>query len=233
MKSTVLKSASCAFPYTLPVMAGYLFMGTAFGVLLSNIGYNPLWALFMSISIYAGSMQFVAIGLIGNATGLVTVALMTFLVNARHLFYGLSMLEIFKPLKRTKPYMIFSLTDETFSLLSSINPPEDVDKKWFYFFISIFNHSYWIAGSVIGAILGTALTLNFKGLDFVMTALFVVMFLEQWLSGNKHTSALVGVFVTLFSLILFGSEKFMIPSMIGIFVILSIMTNPSIGGEKL
>jgi len=233
MKSIIARSASRAFPYTLPVMAGYLFMGTAFGVLLSNIGFNPLWALFMSLFIFAGSMQFVAIGLLGNATGLVTVALMTFLVNARHLFYGLSMLEIFKPFKRIKPYMIFSLTDETFSLLSSIKPPEDVDKKWFYFFISILNHSYWITGSVVGALLGSVLSLNFKGLDFVMTALFVVMFLEQWLTSKNHASALVGLFATLLSLLIFGRDNFMIPAMIGIFIILSLMTKPSNGGEKL
>ena len=233
MKSIVLKSASRAFPITLPVMAGYLFMGTAFGVLLSNIGYNPLWALIMSIFIYAGSMQFVAIGLLSNATELLTVALMTFLVNARHLFYGLSMLEVFKPFKRIKPYMIFSLTDETFSLLSSVEAPEDVDRKWFYFFVSIFNHCYWISGSVFGAVLGSTFSLNFKGLDFVMTALFVVIFLEQWLSSKKHSSALVGIFTTLISLLIFGKENFMIPSMIGIFVILSLMTRPSTGGEKI
>jgi len=233
MKSIIFKSASRAFPYTLPVMAGYLFMGTAFGVLLSNIGYTPIWAFFMSIFIYAGSMQFVAIGLLSNATGILTVAIMTFLVNARHLFYGLSLLELFKPLKKTKPYMIFSLTDETFSLFGSIKPPEDVDRKWFYFFIAILNHSYWITGSVSGAILGSALTLNFQGLDFVMTALFVVMFLEQWLTSKKHTSALVGLFATLLSLLIFGRDSFMIPSMIGIFVILSVMTKAPNGGEKI
>lgn len=233
MKHIILRAASRAFPYTVPVMAGYLFMGTAFGVLLGNIGYNPLWAFFMSVFIYAGSMQFVAIALLSNATGLVTVAVMTFLVNARHLFYGLSMLEIFKPLKKTKLYMVFSLTDETFSLLGSIEPPEDVNKKWFYFFITILNHSYWITGSVLGAVLGSALTFNFEGLDFVMTALFVVMFIEQWLTSKNHLSALVGLFVTLISLLIFGRESFMIPSMVGMFFILSLMTKIPNGGKKI
>ena len=208
-------------------------MGTAFGVLLANTGYNPLWALFMSVFIYAGSMQFVAIGLIGNATGFVTVALMTFLVNARHLFYGLSMLEVFKPLKRIKTYMIFSLTDETFSLLSSIKAPDDVDRNWFYFFVSVFNHCYWITGSVFGAVLGSSFSLNLKGLDFVMTALFIVIFLEQWLTSKKHSSALVGIFTTLAALLVFGKESFMIPSMTGIFVILSLLVRFESGGEKL
>ena len=218
MKLRALKSA---FPHTTPVMTGYIFMGTAFGILLSSKGYGLWWAIFMSITIYAGSMQFVAIEILSSPFNLIAAVVLTLTVNARHLFYGLSMLTKFRDMDKLRPYMIFALTDETYSLLCSTPPPKDIDQKWFYFFIAILNHSYWVIGSAIGAASSSILKFNTKGIDFVMTALFIVIFIEQWESSKNHISSLVGVIVTLLCLILFGSQHFIIFSMLGIFIILT------------
>ena len=226
-----LKALKAAFPYTVPVMTGYLFMGIAFGILLRSKGYHVGWALLMSVTIYAGSMQFVAINLLTTAFDLVAVALMTLLVNARHLFYGLSMLEHFKGMGKLKGYMMFSLTDETFSLFCSAIPPKEVDKKWFNFFIAFLDQSYWVLGSVIGAALGSFIKFETKGIDFVMTALFVVIFIEQWQSNKKHIPAIVGVAATYLCLLVFGLDKFIIPAMGLIVFVLLIFKKPIEGGQ--
>lgn len=218
MKLRALKSA---FPHTTPVMTGYIFMGTAFGILLSSKGYGLWWAIFMSLTIYAGSMQFVAIEILSSPFNLIAAVVLTLTVNARHLFYGLSMLTKFRDMDKLRPYMIFALTDETYSLLCSTPPPKDVDQKWFYFFIAILNHFYWVIGSAIGAASTNILKFNTNGIDFVMTALFIVIFIEQWESSKNHISSLVGVIVTLLCLILFGSQHFIIFSMLGIFIMLT------------
>lgn len=218
-----IKALRSAFPHTIPVLMGYMFMGIAFGILLRSKGYNFGWATLMSTTIFAGSMQFVSINLLTSNFNLATVVSMTLMVNARHLFYGLSMLDQFKDMGKKKPYMIFSLTDETFSLLCSAEPPQDVNKNWFYFFIALLNHFYWIAGSAIGGIIGSVLSFNTKGIDFVMTALFVVIFVEQWKSNKKHIPALIGICVSLLCLIIFGTSKFILPSMILILITLTLL----------
>lgn len=220
------KALKAAFPHTIPVLMGYMFMGMAFGILLRSKGYHFGWAILMSTSIFAGSMQFVAINLLTSNFNLATVVSMTIMVNARHLFYGLSMLDKFKDMGKKKPYMIFSLTDETFSLLCSSEPPQDVNKNWFYFYISLLNQFYWVAGSAIGGLIGSILPFNTKGIDFVMTALFVVIFIEQWKSNKKHLSALIGIFASLLCLVIFGASKFIIPSMILIIITLTVFRRP-------
>ena len=207
MKHNALKAA---FPYTIPVLLGYIFLGIAFGILLSSQGY-PYWlAILMSLCIYAGSMQFVAINLLTGGAGLLSAAAMTLMVNARHLFYGLSMLEKFRTMKHKKPYMIFSLTDETYSLLCGLTPPSGVDSNWFYFFIALLNQAYGVIASAAGALAGSLITFNSTGIDFAMTALFIVIFVEQWESTKNHLPAVIGVTVTIFCRIIFGTDHFII-----------------------
>ena len=223
MKKKALKAA---FPHTIPVLMGYIFLGMAFGILVSSSGYHYIWAIIMSIFIYAGSMQFVAVGLITGGFDIIGTILITLMVNARHLFYGLSMLTRFSKMGKLKQYMIFSLTDETFSLLCSAKAPEDVDENCFYLFISLLDHFYWILGSAIGGILGSLFTFNTTGIDFAMTALFVVIFINQWKSTTNHRPALIGVFISILCLIVFGADNFIIPSMIAILLILIYANKP-------
>jgi 4-azaleucine resistance transporter AzlC len=223
MKTKALKSA---FPHTIPILMGYIFIGMVFGILLRSKGYNFWWAILMSSCIYAGSMQFVAINLLTSGFNIVAVVVMTFMINARHLFYGLSMLDKFKDMGKKKPYMIFSLTDETFSVIISAEPQQDVNKNWFYFFIALLDHFYWIIGSVIGAIVGSVWSFNTKGIDFVMTALFVVIFVEQWKSNKNNIPAFIGICASLLCLIIFGCSNFIIPSMILILITLTAFRKP-------
>lgn len=217
-----LKTLRKAIPYTIPVLLGYVFLGIAFGILLSSKGYHFIWAILMAVFIYAGSMQFVAIGIMTSPFHLISALVLTLTVNARHLFYGLSMIRKFKNMGKLKPYMIFSLTDETYSLLCSVEAPEGVNENKFYFMISLLNQIYWIAGCSIGGILGSLFTFNTTGIDFAMTALFTVIFIEQWERAGNHKPALIGVISSLAALILFGAQNFIIPSMIIIFAALSI-----------
>ena len=198
------KALKAAVPYTLPVMMGYIFLGMAFGILLHNTNVPDGWALFMSIFVYAGSMQFVAIELLTAPFAPFSAALVTLMVNARHLFYGLSMLEPFKIMGKLKPYMIFSLSDETYSLECAAEPPEGVDRKYFLFFIALLDQSYWILGSVIGAVAGALIPFSTEGVDFAMTALFVVIAVDQWRSYRRHLPAVLGAGVTVLFLIVLG-----------------------------
>lgn len=209
---------AAAFPKTIPVMTGYIFLGIAFGILLSVEGYGPGWAFLMSLFIYAGSMQFVAVTLLAAAFNPVLALGMTLMINARHLFYSISMLDKFKNTGKLKPYLIFGLTDETFSVLCGIDAPENVDKKWFMFFVTILDQCYWVTGSVIGGFIGSALSFNIPGLDFVLTALFVVIFVGQWLETKEHMPALIGLLCALICRLIFGASNFIIPSMIAILV---------------
>ena len=208
-----IKALKAAFPYTIPVMAGYFFIGIAFGILLNSKGYHFGWAILMSVFVYAGSMQFVAVNLLTLAFNPLNAFLMTLMVNARHLFYGLSMLEKFLGTEKKKPYLIFGLTDETYSILCSVDPPKEVEKNWFMFFITLLNQIYWVTASAIGALLGSIIPFNTEGIDFVMTALFVVIFINQWKSQKKHAPAIIGVAASLICLLFLGSEKFIIPAM--------------------
>lgn len=220
MKEKV-KALKAAFPVTIPVMMGYLFIGVAYGVLMAGKGNALIWTFLMSLFVYAGSMQFVAVNFFAGPLNWAAVIIMTLMVNVRHVFYGLSMLPKFRDMGKKKPYMIFSLTDETFSLLCSANVPEGVNRNWFLFFISLLDQLYWIAGSLLGGIAGSLIPFNTKGIDFAMTALFVVIFTEQWESSKEHLPAIVGVAVSVACLFLFGASNFILPSMMGIVLVLT------------
>ena len=208
------KTVQYAFYKSLPVMFGYVFLGTAFGILLQQAGYGLPWALAGSLFIYAGSMQFVLVTFLSSGTALTTAAVMTVLINGRHLFYGLSFVEKFKKMGKYYPYMIFSLTDETYSVLCSVKPEEGVDERKAMFLISLFDQSYWVLGSVLGSVLGQVMPLDFTGSDFSMTALFVVIFLEQWKDFPSHIPAVTGLISALVFLILLGPDRFILPSLI-------------------
>ena len=169
-------------------MAGYLVLGMGFGILLESKGYGWGWALLMSTAIYAGSMQYVTIDLLAGGASLFAAGIMTVLVNLRHIFYGIAMLKEYKDTGKKKPYLIFALTDETFSLVAVPSLPDGIQRKEYYFYVSLFDQCYWIIGSLIGSLLGNLLTFNTTGIDFAMTALFVVIFVEQWESMKQHLS---------------------------------------------
>lgn len=228
-----IKALKAAFPYTLPVMTGYLFLGMAFGILLNSKGYSFVWAIFMSIIIFAGSMQYVAIELLTVAFDPLNAFFMTLMVNARHLFYGLSLLEKYNGAGKKKSYLMFGLTDETFSILCATKPPEGVDRGWFMFFVTFLNHLYWITACALGGILGSLVSFNTKGIDFVMTALFVVIFLNQWESQKQHAPALIGIGASVICLLIFGAQNFIIPAMGLILITLTFYRKPfERGAEK-
>ena len=227
-----LRALKAAFPGTIPVMTGFLFLGMAFGIMLEAKGYGFIWCLLMSGCIYAGSMQYVAITLLTTAFAPVAAFLMTLMVNARHLFYGLAMLDKFKGTGKMKPYLIFGLTDETFSILCTTEPPEGISRNWFMFFTTLLNQCYWVAGSLIGSVLGSVISFNTKGLDFVLTALFIVIFTGQWQENEDHLPAIIGIVVTVACRIYFGSSSFLIPAMIGILACLLLLKNRMKGREE-
>ncbi|MBE6030045.1 MAG: branched-chain amino acid transporter AzlC [Clostridiales bacterium] len=211
-------------------MTGYLVLGMGFGIILDSRGYGVLWSFLMSFLIYAGSMQYLAVDLLTAGASLITAAFTTLMVNARHLFYGISMTEKYKGLGAKKPYMIFALTDETYSLVVNDNIPEGVDKKKYWFLVSLLDQFYWVAGSVIGSLIGSLIKFDTTGLDFALTALFVTIFTDQWLSTKNHTSAITGLLATFVCLVIFGSGNFLIPSMILITVSLTLLKKTGRGG---
>ena len=221
------KTLAAAFPYTIPVLMGYLSIGIVFGWMMSAIGYGPLWSVAMSATIYAGSGQYLGVDLLKNATPLADVAFLTLVINFRHLVYGLSMLEKFKGMGWRKLYMIFSLTDETYALLAGVRPPEGVDEKGFYFTIALLDQVYWIAGSLVGAVAGSLITIDTEGIDFAMTALFIVIAVDQWRSAQRHFPALLGAGGTLLCLLWLGPDggRFLIPAL-GILVAGLLLARP-------
>lgn len=219
----VLKAA---FPLTVPVLTGYLFMGMAFGILLQSRGYGPVWAFAMSLTIFAGSGQFVAVGMLAAGFHPLSAFFTTIMVNARHIFYGISMLEKFRGLGKEKFYLIFALTDETFALLNAAEPPDDAKPSHFYMAIALLDHSYWIAGCTLGGLLGAALPIDTSGIEFVMTALFVVIFLEQWQQSANRIPALIGLGASALCLLVFGPSRFILAAMAALIVIFSLCRKP-------
>ncbi len=217
-----------AFLMTVPVLTGYICLGIGFGIVLESKGFGFIWAFAMGLFIYAGSMQYVAIDLLTGGASLIATAITTLMVNARHLFYGISMIDKYKDAGKAKPYMIFALTDETYSLVVS----EESNDKKLYFLISLFNHCYWVLGCTLGGIIGSLLTFNTQGIDFALTALFVTVFVEQWLTTKNHLSAIIGVSATVFCLIIFGSGYFLIPSMVLITVLLTLFKKYTIKEDE-
>lgn len=220
MKKNAVRAA---FLDTIPVLTGYVFLGFGFGILLHQSGYGVIWAAAMSLFIYAGSMQYVAVSLLSSGAGLLTAAMTAFLVNARHLFYGISMVDAYKGAGKKKPYMIFALTDETYSLVSQDQAPEGMDRHAYCFLVSLFDQIYWVSGSILGSLAGSLLPINYEGIEFVLTALFVTIFVEQWLSTKNHLPAVIGVVSTVVCLLVFGRDVFLIPSMVIIAVVLTVM----------
>ena len=219
------KLIKISFLNTLPVMAGYMVLGIGFGIIASKNGMGIFIPVLMSIFIYAGSMQYVAVSLITSGATFIATALTTLMVNARHLFYGITMIDKYKKTGKKKPYLIFALTDETYSLVCSGKSPEDTDFRKYAFLVSLFNHIYWVLGTLIGSVAGASISFNSKGVDFAMTALFISVFTEQWKSTNNHIPAITGVLASVFSLIFFGAENFLIPAMIIITLILIMRKN--------
>lgn len=221
-----------AFPKTIPILFGYLFLGCGFGVLLAKSGYHFLWTTFTASTVYSGSMQYVAVDLLNKPFSIFNAVIMTLAVNIRHVFYGLSLIEKYKGIGAKKIYCMFGLTDETYSLVCSQYVPEYIDKGRYYFVTTLLNHCYWITGCTVGGIIGQFVEFNAKGIDFVMTALFVVIFLEQWESTKEHSPALIGVGCTALCLIIFKSfipllsTYFLIPAMICIFTALTVFRAP-------
>ncbi len=221
-----------ALKKSIPVMAGYIFLGFGFGVLLHNAGYGPLWALAMSLLVYGGTMQYVGVGLLSGGASIITSIVTSLTVNARHLFYSISMVHRYKDAGPYKPYLIFALTDETYSLLSDDNTPAGVDLNLFRFLVSLFNHSYWIAGCVLGNVLGAVLPFSAKGIDFSMTALFVAAFADQWITADTHLPALTGMIGTLVCLLVFGAENFLIPALLLITLVLTLLRGRLQSGKE-
>lgn len=217
-------SFKSAFPQTLPVLAGYVSLGIAFGILLRDAGFGVIYAFLMSLFVFAGSAQFLCVELlVANAT-LPQVAFLIFLLNFRHFFYGLTMISHYRNVKN-KWYLIFGLTDETYALLSANKIPSTVEKSDFYFAVTFLNHIYWISGSVIGSLVGALIPFDMTGIDFAMTALFAVLVVEQWKSHSKHFPAILGFSVSILSILIFGTENFIIPTLIIICVILLLFKN--------
>lgn len=222
------KCVGAAFVRSLPVMAGYVVLGIGFGILLKEAGYGLFWSFLMSLTIYAGSMQYVAVSLLSSGASLITMALTTSMVNARHLFYGLTMIGRYEGAGKKKPYMIFALTDETYSLLCEGDVPEGIDRHWYGFFVSLFDQCYWILGCVLGSLVGTVFAFDTAGIDFSMTALFVTVFVEQWLTTKDHGPAVLGLACAVLCLLVFGPGGFLIPTMIAVTVV-SLLLGRSMG----
>lgn len=217
------RTLAAAFSVTVPVLMGYLAIGMAFGLMLQSIGYGVGWALLMSLVIYAGSGQYLGVSLLAAGASLTQTAFLTLMVNFRHLVYGLSMLEKFRGMGARKFYMIFSLTDETYALLSSAKAPEGVDEHDFFFTVALLDQSYWVLGSVIGSLLGSALGFNTTGVDFAMTALFLVIAVGQWKAAGSHLPALLGGAATVASLLLVGAEDMLLPALAIIVIALTLL----------
>lgn len=215
MKKINSKTLYFAFKMSLPVLFGYLFLGSAFGIMLYEAGYNFVWAIIISLFVYAGSGQFLLVSMLTSHAALSDIAIMTFFVNSRHIFYGISFIEKFRSYTWRYPYLIFSLTDETYGVNSSFSDvPKGVNEGDARFLIGLFDHIYWIIGSVIGSLAGQLIKIDFTGIDFSMTALFTVIFIDQMRASKSKLPGIIGVFCAIICLLIFGADKFLLPSLI-------------------
>ena len=217
------KEIKQAFVATIPVLTGYIFLGMGFGLMLYEKGFGAIWAFFMSLTIFAGSLEYVAVDLLAVGASVLTTALTSLALNARHIFYGISMVDKYKKVKR-KPFLMFALTDETYSLVCNDAALSKIENKDnYYFLVSLFDYSYWVTGSVLGALVGAILPFSTEGIDFVLTALFLTVFVEQWMSTKDHTAALVGVLASVVALLICGPDNFLILAMIFIAIALTVL----------
>ena len=220
------KAFIAALPHTFPILAGFLFLGMAYGIYMNVSGFSVWYPMLMALTIFGGSLEFVAVTMLLGTFAPLQTLIMTLMIQARHLFYGISMLDKFKGLGWKRFYLIFGLCDETFSINYTADIPKDVDSGWFMFFVTLLNQFYWVAGATLGGLLGSLFTFNTEGLDFVMTAMFVVIFLEQWMKEKKHYTALIGVSASAVCLLLFDADSFLIPTMIFILCLSTIFRKP-------
>lgn len=215
-----------AFPHTIPIFAGFWFLGLTYGIYMNVSGFSFWYPMLMSLTIFAGSVEFIAVNMLLSAFNPIQALAITLMINARHLFYGISMLDKYKNTGWKKFYLIFGMCDESFSINYTADIPEQIDRGWFMFFVTLLNHFYWFSGATLGGIFGSLIHFNTEGLDFVMTAMFLVIFMEQWLKDKKHTSALLGLGLSLLCLITFGADSFIIPAMAAILVVLTLLRSP-------
>ena len=220
------KAFRAAFPYTIPIFAGFWFLGLTYGIYMNVSGFSFWYPMIMSLTIFGGSLEFVAVSMLLAPYAPVQVFIMTLMIQARHLFYGISMLDKFKGLGWKKYYLIFGMCDETFSINCSADIPEDVDRGWFYFWVTLLNQFYWSAAATTGGIVGSLLKIDTSGISFVMTSMFVVIFLEQWLKEKEHSASLIGLTVSVLCLIVFGPDSFMVPTMVLIVGLLTLLRKP-------
>ena len=221
-----IRALKAAFPQTIPIFTGFWFLGMAYGIYMNASGFSFIYPLCMSLLIYGGSLEFVAVEMLLSPFAPLQTFIMALLIQARHLFYGLSMLDKFKGLGWKKYYLIFGMCDETFSINCSAKIPDDIDRGWFYFWITLLNQFYWSASATTGGIIGSLLKINTSGISFVMTAMFVVIFLEQWLKEKEHTSSLAGLAISVLCLIIFGPDSFMVPTMVLVVGLLTLLRKP-------
>jgi 4-azaleucine resistance transporter AzlC len=220
------KALKAAFPYTIPIFAGFWFLGLAYGIYMNVSGFSFVYPMIMSLIIFGGSLEFVAVEMLLSPFAPIQVLIMTLLIQARHLFYGISMLDKFKDMGWKKFYLIFGMCDETFSINYTAQIPDDVDRGWFMFFVTLLNHFYWVSGATIGGLVGSLIHFNTDGISFVMTSMFVVIFMEQWMKEKHHISAYIGLGAAALCLLIFGTDSFMIPTMIMIIALLAACRRP-------
>ena len=221
-----------ALPYTLPICAGFLFLGLAYGIYMNSMGFSFVYPMIMSVTIFAGSMEFVAASLMLTAFDPLNALVLSLMVNARHLFYGISMIDKFRGVGKKKYYLIFGMCDETFSINCTAQLPEDVDRGWFMFYVTLLNQIYWFAGATLGGLLGGLIPFSTEGIEFVLVALFVVIFLDQWMKSKKHTPALIGLAASVACLVIFGATQFILPAMALILVVLTLLRKPLSAGKE-
>ena len=225
------KALKAAFPHTIPIMTGFLFLGASYGIYMNVSGFEFWYPMITSMLIFAGSVEFVTVNLLLGAFNPLQAFLLALMINARHIFYGISMLDKYRGTGLKKFYLIYGMCDESFSVNYTAEIPEDVDKGWFMFFVNLLNQIYWVAGATIGGILGGVIAFNTNGIEFVMTAMFVVIFLEQWLKEKNHIPSILGLVISVVCLILFGADKFIIPSMAAMLIILTLLRKVLDKGE--
>lgn len=226
IKGTKRKALKSAFPNTIPIMAGFLFLGTAYGIYMNVSGFSFIYPMLMSITIFGGSLEFVAVSMLLGSFAPVQTFLLALMLQARHLFYGIAMLDRYKGMGFKKFYLIFGMCDESFSINYTAKIPKNVDDGWFMFFVTLLNHLYWVIGATVGGLLGSLISFDTRGIEFVMTAMFVVIFLEQLLKEEQHISSFIGLVCSVLCLIIFKSNSFLIPTMVCILILLTAFKNP-------
>ena len=225
-KDIRLKALKAAFPHTIPIFAGFWFLALAYGIYMNVSGFSFWYPTIMSMTIFGGSLEFIAVSMLLSPFAPLQTLILTLMIQARHLFYGISMLDRFRGMGWKRFYLIFGMCDETFSINYTADIPQDVDKGWFMFFVTLLNQLYWVSGATVGGIVGSMLTFNTEGLDFVMTAMFVVIFLEQWLKEKKHYTALIGIGSAVACRLGFGADSFLVPTMVTILCLLTAFRKP-------